>query len=147
VLINRGFSELSDCLCVIFAKGVFALNGFMDSSSGSKGAGGPGARPLIFGKVKKLKYLSFANSEGGPKRLKSDSCEAQSCFPGCRIIETTANGSDLFEAISHQLVAGTYNIQVSAVCCSGFFQLRQLRPVVRSLSTDATKDSGPGVYL
>ena len=24
-------SELSDCLCVIFAKGVFMLNGFMDS--------------------------------------------------------------------------------------------------------------------
>jgi len=37
VLINRGFSELSDCLCVIFVKGVFVLNGFMDSSSGSRG--------------------------------------------------------------------------------------------------------------
>ena len=53
--------------------------------------------------------------------------------------QLSANGSDLFEAISHQLVAGTYNIQVSAVCRSGFFQLRQLRPVVRSLSTDSTK--------
>ena len=51
-----------------------------------------------------------ANCEGGPKRLKSDSCEAESCFPGYRIIETTANGSDLFEAIAHQLVAVTYNI-------------------------------------
>jgi len=33
----------------------------------------------------------------------------------------------------------TMSAQVSAVCRSGFFQLRQLRPVVRSLSTDATK--------
>ena len=56
-------------------------------------------------------YLSFANSEGGPKRLKSDSCEAESCFPGYRIIETTATGSDLFESIAHQLVAGTYNVR------------------------------------
>ena len=81
------------------------------------GGGAPGAPPPPYfrkGK-KKLKYLSFANSEGGPKRLKSDSCEAESCFPGYRIIETTANVSDLFEAIAHQLVAGTYNIQVSAV--------------------------------
>ena len=31
MLINRGFSELSDCLCVIFANGIFMLNGFMDS--------------------------------------------------------------------------------------------------------------------
>ena len=29
------------------------------------------------------------------KCLKSDSCEAESCFPGYRIIETTANGSGL----------------------------------------------------
>jgi len=44
------------------------------------------------------------------KKLKSDSCEAESCFHGYRIIETTANCSGLFEAIAHQLVAGTYNI-------------------------------------
>ena len=31
-------------------------------------------------------------------------------FCGYRIIETTANGRDLFEAIAHQLVAGTYNV-------------------------------------
>jgi len=36
--------------------------------------------------------------------------KAESCFPGYLIIETTANGSDLFEAIAHQLVAGTYNV-------------------------------------
>ena len=54
--------------------------------------------------------MSFANTEGGPKRLKIDSCEAESCFPGYRIIETTANGSGLFEAIAHQLVARTYNV-------------------------------------
>jgi len=75
--------------------------------------GAPGA-PLIFGREKTkefLKYLSFANSEGGPKRLKSDSCEAESCFPGYRIDETTANGcSGVFEDIAHQLVAGTYNV-------------------------------------
>ena len=77
-------------------------------SSGSKGA--HPAPPLFSeGKFKK-KYLSFANSERGPKRFKSDSCEAESCFPGYLIIETTANGSDLFEAIAHQLVAGTYNV-------------------------------------
>jgi len=55
------------------------------------------------GKFFLKKYLSFPNSEGGPKRLKSDSCETESCFPGYRIIETTANGSGLFEAIAHQL--------------------------------------------
>lgn len=55
-------------------------------------------------------FEAFSNSEGGPKRLKSDSCKAESCFPGYRIIETTANGSCLFEAIAHQLVAGTYNV-------------------------------------
>ena len=55
-------------------------------------------------------FKAFANSEGGQKRLKSDSCEAESCFPGYLIIETTANGSCLFEAIAHQLVAGTYNV-------------------------------------
>ena len=55
-------------------------------------------------------FKAFANSEGGPKRLRSDSCEAESCFPGYRIIETTANGSCLFEAIAHQPVAGTYNV-------------------------------------
>ena len=71
--------------------------------------------PPYFRKGKEfLKYLSFANSEGGPKRLKSDSCEAESCFPGYRIIETTANGSGLCEAIAHQLVAGTYNVPASS---------------------------------
>ena len=75
-----------------------------------RGGGAPGARPLIFGKEKYFKNVSFANSEGGPKRLKSDSCEAESFFPGYRIIEKTANGNDLFESIAHQLVAGTYNV-------------------------------------
>jgi len=55
-------------------------------------------------------FKAFADSEGGLKRLRSDSCEAESCFPGYRVIETTANGSCLFEAIAHQLVAGTYNV-------------------------------------
>jgi len=72
--------------------------------------GGRTWRPLIFGRKIFVKYLSFANSEGGPKRLKSDSCEAESCFAGYRIIETTVNGSDFFETIAHQLVARTYNI-------------------------------------
>jgi len=35
---------------------------------------------------------------------------------------------------------------VTAICRSGYNQLRQLRPVVRSLSMNATKTS-PGVYL
>jgi len=55
-------------------------------------------------------FKAFANSDGGPKRLKSESCGVESCFPGYRIIETTPNGSCLFEAIAHQLVAGTYNV-------------------------------------
>ena len=66
--------------------------------------------PPLFSEGNFFKYLSFANSEGEPKRLKSDSCEAESFFPGYRIIETTANGSGLFESIAHQLVAGTYNV-------------------------------------
>jgi len=68
------------------------------------------ASPLFSEEKEFLKYLSFANSEGGPKRLKSDSCEAESCFPGYRIIETTDYSSDLFESIANQLVAGTYNV-------------------------------------
>ena len=44
------------------------------------------------------------------KGLKINSCEAESCFSGYRIIETTANRSGLFEAIAHQLVAGTYDV-------------------------------------
>jgi len=36
------------------------------------------------------------------------------CFPGYRIIETTANGSGLFEAVAHQLVAATYMYNVPA---------------------------------
>jgi len=79
----------------------------MKHSSGSRG-GRTRRPPPLFSERKKM--LSFANSEGGPKRLKSDSCEAESFFPGYRIIETTATGSDLFESIAHQLVAGTYNV-------------------------------------
>ena len=59
--------------------------------------------------------MSLANNEDGPKKLKSGSCEAESCFPGYRIIETTANGSWLFEAIAHQLVARTYNVPAPSV--------------------------------
>jgi len=33
--------------------------------------------PFFWSEGTNLKYLSFANSEGGPKRLKSDSCEAE----------------------------------------------------------------------
>ena len=36
------------------------------------------------------------------------------CFPGYRIIETTATGSGLFEAVAHQLVAATYMYNVPA---------------------------------
>ena len=56
-----------------------------------RGGAHPAPPPPYFRKgKKKFKNVSFANSEGGPKRVKSDSCEAQSCFPGYRIIETTA---------------------------------------------------------
>jgi len=33
----------------------------------------------------------------------------------------------------------TLSAQVAAVCCSGYYQLRQLRPLVRSMSSDAIK--------
>jgi len=36
---------------------------------------------------------------------------------------------------------------VTAVCRSGYNQLRQLRPVVRSLSMNAHQDTCPGVHL
>jgi len=33
----------------------------------------------------------------------------------------------------------TLSAQVAAVCCSGYYQLQQLRPLVRSMSSDAVK--------
>ena len=33
----------------------------------------------------------------------------------------------------------TLSAQVAAVCRSGYYQLRQLRPLVRSMSSDAVK--------
>jgi len=33
----------------------------------------------------------------------------------------------------------TLSVQVAAVCRSGYYQLRQLRPLVRSMSSDAVK--------
>jgi len=35
----------------------------------------------------------------------------------------------------------TLSAQVAAVCRSGYYQLRQLRPLVRSMSSDAVKTS------
>ena len=52
-------------------------------------------------------------------------------------VSTVNTARDLAVVLDSEL---TMSAQVSAVCRSGFFfQLRQLRPVVRSLSTDATK--------
>ena len=52
-------------------------------------------------------------------------------------VSTVNTARDLGVVLDSEL---TMSAQVSAVCRSGFFfQLRQLRPVVRSLSTDATK--------
>ena len=44
------------------------------------------------------------------KGLKVTLARLSRFFPGYRIIETTATGSDLSESIEHQLVAGTHNV-------------------------------------
>ena len=87
---------------------IFCCNPFPDrtvamaTSSVSKGRGAPGAPPYFRkGFFKNIYHLPIVKVDR--KGLKV-TLGRQSCFPGYRIIEMTANGSGLFEAIArHQL--------------------------------------------
>jgi len=51
-------------------------------------------------------------------------------------VNVSETARDLSVIVDSQL---TLSAQVFAVCCSGYYQLRQLRPLVRSMSSDAVK--------
>jgi len=59
-------------------------------------------------------------------------------------IKVAESARDLGVILDAELIMSA---PVTALCRSRFFQLRQLRPFTRSLTTEAAKNTGPGVYI